>query len=70
MNTHDEKAKSNWKDIWPPRLVSGTAHVETAQRICAKILGVPIEAIQLLEPSGEAAKPKETLSTLRKDWDA
>lgn len=55
----------NYKDVKLKKF-SGTAKIGNCEKWIATILGIPIEAVNLVLPSGRRAKSTSNLSRLRK----
>ena len=60
--------KTLWRDIGDLRRPNSTWRVRRAARWWARTLGLPDDAVVLLNPDGRRARANKTLRSLKRDW--
>lgn len=63
-------AKSNWKDIGDLRKPNPKWRSGRAAAWFARVVGLPVEALQFQRPDGRRARADKTIGALRREWDA
>jgi hypothetical protein len=57
--------KTLWKDAWPLRRPNSTWQVRNAARFFENLLGISRGSIVFMRANGQAAKPTDTIASLR-----